>query len=298
MDKPLYSIIIPHYDIPDLLRRCLRSIPVSEDIQVIVVDDNSPNADTYLEIFPELSRPNMEFIRTTKGGGAGYARNVGLDYAKGKWLLFADADDYFEQSIWDRIDKIVDNELSDVIYFKCNGVYEDEMCSKCKRGICYNKLIDNFLNKKKFAEQQLRISYVTPWGKLFRSEFVKRNNLRFENLMVSNDVMFVTKAGTLSRRITAYSILMYNVTSRPNSLTTTKSIALLKCRFDVAIRKHKYIKSLDYPIVDTSFLSFWRQSFEYGIQYFIRFFFLILGNRVDFFSALLFVIKNRLNKRQ
>ena len=65
--KPLFSIIIPHYDIPDLLMRCLKSIPVSEDIQVIVVDDNSPDADTYLERYPELSRPYLEFIRTTKG---------------------------------------------------------------------------------------------------------------------------------------------------------------------------------------------------------------------------------------
>ena len=38
--NPQFSIIIPHYNIPDLLMRCLESIPVSEDIQVIVVDDN------------------------------------------------------------------------------------------------------------------------------------------------------------------------------------------------------------------------------------------------------------------
>ncbi|MBQ5474281.1 MAG: glycosyltransferase, partial [Lachnospiraceae bacterium] len=57
--NPLFSIIIPHYNIPDLLMRCLKSIPVSEDIQVIVVDDNSTDADTYLERFPELSRPYL-----------------------------------------------------------------------------------------------------------------------------------------------------------------------------------------------------------------------------------------------
>lgn len=51
----LFSIIIPHYNIPDLLMRCLKSIPVSEDIQVIVVDDNSADADTYLDRYPELS---------------------------------------------------------------------------------------------------------------------------------------------------------------------------------------------------------------------------------------------------
>lgn len=61
--NPLFSIIIPHYDIPDLLMRCLESIPVSEDIQVIVVDDNSADADTYLDRYPELSRPLFKVIR-------------------------------------------------------------------------------------------------------------------------------------------------------------------------------------------------------------------------------------------
>ena len=114
---PTYSIIIPHKGIPDLLMRCLRSIPVSEDIQVIVVDDNSADADTYLDKYPELSRPYLEFIRTKTGGGAGYARNVGLDRAKGKWLLFADADDFFVEDMHDIISSYVDSE-ADVIYFK------------------------------------------------------------------------------------------------------------------------------------------------------------------------------------
>ena len=61
--SPLFSIIIPHKEIPDLLMRCLKSIPVSEDIQVIVVDDNSADADTYLDRYPELSRPLFKVIR-------------------------------------------------------------------------------------------------------------------------------------------------------------------------------------------------------------------------------------------
>ena len=106
---PTFSIIIPHKEIPDLLMRCLQSIPVSEDIQVIVVDDNSADADTYLERYPELSRPYLEFIRTTKGGGAGYARNVGLEHAKGKWLLFADADDFYVDDMYSIICSYVDS---------------------------------------------------------------------------------------------------------------------------------------------------------------------------------------------
>ena len=115
--NPQFSIIIPHYNIPDLLMRCLESIPVSEDIQVIVVDDNSSDADTYLERYPELSRPYLEFIRTTKGGGAGYARNVGLDHAKGKWLLFADADDLYVDDMYEIIRPYADSK-ADIIFFK------------------------------------------------------------------------------------------------------------------------------------------------------------------------------------
>ena len=119
--NPRYSIIIPHYDIPDLLMRCLKSIPVSEDIQVIVVDDNSPEADTYLERYPELSRPYLEFLSAPKNGGAGYARNIGLDQAKGKWLLFADADDFFVDNMYDIITTHIESD-SDVIYFQKQAV--------------------------------------------------------------------------------------------------------------------------------------------------------------------------------
>lgn len=56
-----------------------------------------------MDRYPELSRPYLEFIRASKNGGAGYARNVGLEHAKGKWLLFADADDFYVDNMYDII---------------------------------------------------------------------------------------------------------------------------------------------------------------------------------------------------
>jgi len=124
--NPSFSIIIPHKDIPDMLMRCLKSIPVSEDIQVIVVDDNSADADTYLEKYPELSRPYLEFIRTTKGGGPGYARNIALEHAQGMWILFADSDDFYVDNMSDIIYSHVDSE-ADVIFFKNKAVLSDNI---------------------------------------------------------------------------------------------------------------------------------------------------------------------------
>lgn len=90
-----YSIIIPHKNIPDLLQRCLDSISPREDVQVIVVDDNSDLLIVDFEHFPGIDRDDVELIFPKDGKGAGYTRNVGLDHAVGKWLLFVDADDFY-----------------------------------------------------------------------------------------------------------------------------------------------------------------------------------------------------------
>ena len=113
----IYSIIIPHYNIPELLVRCLKSIPVREDIQVIVVDDCSPNADTYKERFLEIfSRPNLEWYSTPIGGSAGRARNIGLEHANGKWLIFLDSDDMLVDGV-ETILRNVQSRTEDIIYY-------------------------------------------------------------------------------------------------------------------------------------------------------------------------------------
>ena len=55
-----YSIIIPHKNIPNLLQRCLDSIPNREDVQIIVVDDNSDPNIVDFDKFPGLNRSNVE----------------------------------------------------------------------------------------------------------------------------------------------------------------------------------------------------------------------------------------------
>ena len=101
-----YSIIIPHKNCPDLLNRCLGSIPLRDDIHIIIVDDNSDN-----DKKPQYDRNNMEiiFLDAEHSRGAGHARNVGLNRAKGKWLLFADADDYYCEHGFEILDKYLDS---------------------------------------------------------------------------------------------------------------------------------------------------------------------------------------------
>lgn len=92
-----YSIIIPHKNSTVLLERCLKSIPCRKDVQVIVVDDNSENQEELNAVVGGFSQ--VELI-LTQGGGAGHARNEGLKYIRGKWVLFADADDFITRMLF------------------------------------------------------------------------------------------------------------------------------------------------------------------------------------------------------
>ena len=213
---PTFSIIIPHYDIPDLLMRCLKSIPVSEDIQVIVVDDNSPDADTYLERYPELSRPYLEFICASKNGGAGYARNIGLDHAKGKWLLFADADDFFVGNMYDIINTHVESD-ADVIYFQKRAVYSDNLNCKSSRSGYIDKIMDIYL--KTGDEVPVRTRYNVPWGKMIKKSLVENHHIRFEEIKYSNDILFSVHVGCLAKKIEAIDTVLYVVTSHEGSAT-------------------------------------------------------------------------------
>ena len=198
MNRPLFSIIIPHYDIPDLLMRCLKSIPVLEDIQVIVVDDNSPDADNYLERYPELSRPYLEFIRAPKNGGAGYARNIGLDHAKGKWLMFADADDSFVKRMLEILSPYFDSS-SDVIYFRRKAVKSEDFNCEAEKGIYLKKIIDNYFLTG--DDWTIRTGFNPPYAKMIRRDLVVRNRIRFEEVKYSNDCFFSTCVGIFAKTI-------------------------------------------------------------------------------------------------
>ena len=237
---PTFSIIIPHKGIPDLLMRCLRSIPVSEDIQVIVVDDNSVDADTYLDKYPELSRPYLEFIRTTKSGGAGYARNVGLDRAKGKWILFADADDFFVDNMYDIIYLYADSE-AEVIYFKKKSVLSNNICIEVDRCAYINKEIDQYLIDG--DEWPLRAQFYGPVCKMVKRSLIVNHDIRFDEVMYADDAYCSLLIGYYAETIKVVNRVLYIITLRPNSqmFNFCRKPNELKLRTEVAFRMDKFM---------------------------------------------------------
>jgi len=64
-----YTVIIPHYNIPELLRRCLKSIPCRDDVQVIVVDDCSTDENHIILKEMDNDFGNVQFVYLEKNQG-------------------------------------------------------------------------------------------------------------------------------------------------------------------------------------------------------------------------------------
>lgn len=264
-----YSIIIPHYNIPDLLMRCLKSIPVREDVQVIVVDDCSPDADTYLERYPELSRPYLELYSTEKGGSAGRARNVGMRHAKGKWLIFADADDLFSGNFSDLLDLYADSK-EDMLFFRYKSVMNDDLTAESDR----DSSLHNYLIKHWSCGEYdfLRYQYFVVWGRMIKSRFIHRNGIQFDETKYSNDCMFSVKAGSAAESLRYIDDLMYIVTERSGSLTSSLSYNSdsISQRIDVALNVAKYWKQIGFEGDFLPYMYLLRKAFVKSNTCFLR----------------------------
>ena len=118
--KYTYSFVIPHKNTSSLLKRCISSIPRRRDIQIIIIDDNS-NEQNLKEAEKYAKEKHVDFISLKESKGAGYARNLGISKAEGKWLLFADADDFYSKDFIKTIDLYKDSNL-EILYFSVYSV--------------------------------------------------------------------------------------------------------------------------------------------------------------------------------
>lgn len=208
-----YSFIIPHKNCPDLLKRCISSIPQREDIQIIVVDDCSDS--NYSTLLLDLTK-NIELVKLVKSEGAGSARNAGLSIAKGKWVIFVDCDDFYVDGFISVLDKYIDSDL-DVLYFNYVGIYSDSMRQYTR----YNKLtnyyykFDNSIN----GLNKIRYGITMPWNKMIRMEVLRRFSLDFEVLPKGNDVRFSYMVAYFSRKVAVEIKPLYYWTLQPNSVT-------------------------------------------------------------------------------
>ena len=239
-----YSFVIPHHNTPDLLQRLIDSVPQRGDVEIIVVDDNS-DKNKKANVF--RSDVTTIFIDEEHTKGAGHARNVGMDTAKGTWILFADADDFYKPNFMDVLDEYKDDDI-EMLFFNVDAVDCETLQPLTEyRSKFHQRQFEEFDGSEESIANFLFWGY-GPWRKMMRRDFINKFEIRFEEIPVSNDSFFSLQASYFVKKWKMDKRILYSLSLNRNSLTyspvTKKKYSTYLYLFP---RRREFFKYIGHP---------------------------------------------------
>lgn len=229
------SVIVPIYNVEKYLDRCVSSIlnQTLKDLEIILVDDGSP--DNCPAMCDEYAKNDSRVkVIHKKNAGQGLARNSGLEIATGKYVAFIDSDDYVDESMYESMYALAENESLDLCCCSYNRFYNDGHVVAAK---WYNKpkivagqrqvnqlILDlNIKNANTIIETNV-------WGVLYSKDIIDKNRIRFvsEREIASEDLIFNYDFFIHANKIAYTPNRYYNYYYNDNSTTTNYGTAKYK----------------------------------------------------------------------
>lgn len=174
--ESLISIVIPAYNAGAFIKNCLNSIlnQSYKNFEVIAVNDGSK--DNTLEILEEYAKRDSRIKPfTQENGGVSSARNKGLENANGEFITFVDADDSIPENALSDLVSL----MSEDIDFVVGSHYEIRFSA-----------VPHIEEVKLFSKEEINSDFINfdkviwwPWGKLYRADIIRNNNLRYDTQM-------------------------------------------------------------------------------------------------------------------
>ena len=199
------SVIVPVYNEERYLKQCLDSLrgQTLEEMEIICVDDGS--TDSSPQILAEYARKDSRIkVLTQKNRFAGEARNHALKYAKGKFVAFLDADDYFAPDMLEKMYRRAEKYKADITIC-CYAEYSEARSEIREINMDFEELF--FRRKDLFCGSSLncagifQITKGWAWDKLFRTDFVSCSGYKFPDFRSSEDGFFVYMLLAVAERI-------------------------------------------------------------------------------------------------
>lgn len=204
------SIIIPLYKGEKYIVKCLDSIKQQNctDLDVVIVNDESP--DKSVDIINDYIKNNTSNLSirviNQSNQGQGAARNTGIHEASGEYLMFVDQDDTLESGILPKLlNKAVDSN-ADIVLCGYRRVTAD---GKTKQKV-----------KLQLTEWS-KYKVIAPWAKLYRTEFIKENNISFLPVVLGEDIYFLMQAYSYKPKVDFLENIGYNWLDNANSVSNT-----------------------------------------------------------------------------
>lgn len=213
-----YSVIIPVYNAVGTLRRCLDSLVKQQfsDYELLIINDGSTDGSD--AICHEYASTYSCVRYFAKGnGGVSSARNLGLEQAKGEYILFVDSDDYVSKDYFALLSHTLESNAVDLLmigYRNFGGI-----STEWDTGMFYENAEVGVAEQISSAMQQYLFSSL--WSKVFKRQIIEQHNIRFANdLAIGEDQAFIFTYAMHIRSIGSIENHLYNVdVSDGNSLS-------------------------------------------------------------------------------
>lgn len=205
------SLIIPVYNVRDYLRKCLDSVAAQtyKDLEVIIVNDGA--TDDSLEIALQYTAKYPHFrCYTIENRGLGGARNYGMEYATGDYILFLDSDDYIAENCVEILVTAAEQNGSDVVVCNCYDVAEDG-----KVLLAYKNVYRNATTSLE-EEPEILFNRHSAWGKLYKRELLE--GFAYVSRVWYEDVRLTPKLYLRAKKITYVDDTLFFYVQRQGSI--------------------------------------------------------------------------------
>lgn len=223
--SPLVSTIMPVHNTERYLEQCLDSVlnQSLKDIEIICIDDSS--SDSSRSILDAIAAKDSRVtILTQDHKGAGAARNLGMQHAKGAYYSILDSDDFFELNMLaEAVTKAQKTDADIVVY----GAWLYDEVRESNRQAHWILQTDLLPQAEVFSAEELapylfNVFGNYTWNKLFKADFIKKNNITFQEISRTNDLLFTCSALAKASRISTIDrcLAHYRVTNSTSLQTT------------------------------------------------------------------------------
>lgn len=220
------TIVIPLYQVENYIEPCLRSVAnqtYTGTIECVIVDDCGTDTSCQIvEKFISEYKGNIDFIllHHDHNRGLSAARNTGMDHASGEYIYFLDSDDEITPYC---IEKLV----RPLEYYRYDFVIADF-------SIIGDRQVTTYLRARGEYKTGIKEAYyrkewnVTAWNKLCNVDFLKRNNLRFKEGIIHEDILWSFYLANFAKSMYALEDKTYIYNTREASIMGAMKITRSK----------------------------------------------------------------------
>lgn len=262
------SVIVPMYNTGELLRNLLDSLIKQtmdfKRIQIIMVDDLS--TDNTRDIMDEYCAKydNMIGIKLTKNNKvAGKARNEGMKLATGKYLMFADSDDFYPDYAFQTLFNAIEEKNADFI--TGNYINADFDGKLWEKPIFDKEKYPSFKLSIHDYDKSFFILNSSACNKIFRKQFVDENNIQFLENVPAEDAYFTTSCFMKSDKVYYINDVIYCYRQR-NQVRGVKSVSF-NCSRDYFDRINQAYRKIYENFKSHGFISFYRYTYAKNMSY-------------------------------